>query len=133
MRSFEIPNKLFGIHMDAVITTTTRSYFIEYLEILPHIKKYAKDNRSVWYIFESSGFIRNIFNKFLEKNIGNKVLKYPWKSCIAPTYHIGPIMRVRYAKPVDGEHTYSPHTIWKKQFDDAIVTLSTQQLYNLTN
>lgn len=127
MCSFEIPNSLYGIYMDTTLTET-RKYFIEYIETLPHIKKYDKDNHGVWYIFKISGFTATLFRKFLEKSIGTKVRRNPWRSCLVPTYHNGPIKRVKDASPKYGEHTY---TSYYPEYDK--VTLMTGELFYLVD
>lgn len=127
MSNFEIPNDLFGIYMDNVLTDS-RKYFIEYLETLPHIKKYSKDNLEVWYIFEMSDFTIDLFHKFSEKGIGTKVRHYPWKTCLVPTYYIGSIRRVDYAKPKYGEYIYTSH---HPTYDK--VTLMSEELFYLVD
>ena len=127
MCSFKIPHKLYGIHMDTTLTDS-RKYFIEYLEILPHIKKYSKDNRGVWYIFELSDFIINIFHKFSEKGIGTKVRHYPWKTCLVSTYYMGSIRRIEYEKSKYGEYKY---TSCNPEYDK--VTLMTGELFYLVD
>lgn len=135
MCSFEIPDKLYGIQMDIAINVQPREYFMEYIETLPHIKKINYEDRSVWYIFEFSGFTRTLFTKFLEKQIGTIVRNYPWRSCLVSTYHNGPIIRKDHKKPVSGEYTYVPYvpySVFPDKRSDT-VTLTVQQLYNLTN
>lgn len=135
MCSFEIPDKLYGIQMDITINVQPREYFMEYIETLPHIKKFNYEDKSVWYIFEFSGFTRTLFTKFLEKQIGSKVRNNPWRSCLVSTYHNGPIIRKDHKKPVYGEYTYVPYvpySVFPDKRSDT-VTLSAQQLYNLTN
>lgn len=127
MCSFEIPNRLYGIYMDTTLTET-RKCFIEYIETLPHIKKYNKDNHGVWYIFKMSSFITTLFRKFLEKSIGIKVRHNPWRSCLVPTYHIGPIRRIKDASPKYGEHIYISYY---PEYDK--VTLMTGELFYLVD
>lgn len=133
MCNFEIPNKLYGIQIDITISVQPREYFMEYIETLPHIKKFNYEDMSVWYIFEFSGFTRALFVKFLEKQIGSKVRNYPWRTCLVPTYHNGPIIRKDHKKSVCGEYIYEPYSILPNRCISNTVTLSEQQLYNLTN
>lgn len=127
MSNFEIPKALYGIYMNTILTDARR-YFIEYLETLPHIKKYSKDNKEVWYIFEMSDFIIDIFHKFSEKGIGTKIRHYPWKTCLVPTYYMGSIRRVDCDKPKYGEYTYTSCT---PEYDK--VTLMSGELFYLVN
>lgn len=127
MCSFKIPHKLYGIHMDNALTET-RKCFIEYIETLPHIKKYSKEDQTLWYIFESSGFITNLFHKFLEKNIGTKVRNYPWRTCLVSTYHNGHIMKMENSNPGYGEYIYCSRY---SSFDR--VTLMSGELFYLVD
>lgn len=136
MCSFEIPNRLYGIHIDISEDTQSKRYFMEYIETLPHIKKINYENMTVWYILERSGFIIAIFEKLLEKRIGTKVCNFPWSSTLVSTFHNGLITRIDTDKPVYNTYIYGipSHSLYNHKpsaFDT--VTLTTQQLYNLTN
>lgn len=136
MCSFEIPNRLYGIHIDIGETTQSKEYFMEYIETLPHIKKANYENMTVWYILECSVYIRAIFEKFLEKQIGTKIRNFPWSSTLVSTFHIGLITRIDTNKPVYSAYIYGvpSHSLYNRKpsaFDT--VTLTAQQLYNLTN
>lgn len=136
MCSCEIPSRLYGIHMDISKGTQSEKYFMEYIETLPHIKKANYENMTVWYILECSVSIRAIFEKFLEKRIGTKIRNFPWSSTLVATFHIGLITRIDTGKPVYGTYIYGvpTHSLYNHKpstFDT--VTLTAQQLYNLTN
>lgn len=88
MRNPKVPYNLYGIHMDTVIHIPAREYFIEFLETLPHIKKYTKDNRSVWYIFKHSRYLMDLIDNFLQNDIGIVVHRYAWvTSFLVSTYY----------------------------------------------
>lgn len=136
MCSFEIPDRLYGIHMDISEDTQSKKYFMEYIETLPHIKKANYEDMTVWYILKRSAFIRFIFEKFLEKRIGTIVRNFPWSSTLVSTFHNGLITRVDTDKPVYGTYIYgvpSRSFYNRKPSSFDTVTLTAQQLYNLTN
>ena len=125
MCNHKVPNNLYGIHMDTVICIPAREYFIEFLETLPHIKKYTRDNRSVWYIFEYSSYLRYIIGNFLEKNIGVVVHRYPWvTSFLVSVYYNDLITLLSCSGP---ECIYIPNAASDK------IKLSVQEIFNLTN
>lgn len=118
----KIPYNLYGIHMDTVIHIPARDYFIEFLETLPHIKKYAKNNRSVWYIFEYSSHLKYLIDNFLEKSIGVAVHKYPWvASFLVSVYYNDSITLLSCSGP---ECIYITNTASDK------IKLSVQEIFN---
>lgn len=132
----KIPHNLYGIQIDITTSVQPREYFMEYIETLPHIKKFNYENMTVWYIFEFSVSIRAIFEKFLEKQIGTKIRNFPWSSTLVSTFHNGLITRIDTDKPVYNTYIYGipSHSVYNHKpsaFDT--VTLTAQQLYNLTN
>lgn len=136
MCSFEIPQSLYGIHIDISTNEQPREFFMEYIETLPHIKKINYKNMTVWYILEFSEFTKGIFRKFQHHNIGDKVRNFPWKTTLVSTYHNGLITQINTDKSVYDEYIYGePHYSFyaRKPPSFDTVTLSTQQLYNLTN
>lgn len=125
MCNHKIPYSLYGIHMDTVIRISAREYFIEFLETLPHIKKYAKNNRSVWYIFKYSSHLKYIIDNFLEKHIGVVVHRYPWvTSFLVSTYYNDPITLLSCS---GSECIYISNAASDK------IRLSVQEIFNITN
>lgn len=111
--------------MDTVIHIPTREYFVEFLETLPHIKKYAKDNRSVWYIFEYSKHLMHLIDNFLENEIGVVVHSYPWvTSFLVSVYYNDGITLLSCSGP---ECIYIPNSASDK------IKLSAQEIFNIIN
>lgn len=125
MSNPKIPYTLYGIHMDTVIRIPAREYFIEFLEILPHIKKYTKNNRSVWYIFEYSSHFRYLIDNFLEKNIGVVVHRYPWVT--------GFLVSVYYNDLITLLSCSGPECIYITNAASDKIKLSAQEIFNIIN
>lgn len=121
----KIPYNLYGIHMDTVIRIPAREYFREFLEILPHIKKYAKDNRSVWYIFEYSSYLRYIIDNVLEKGIGVVVHRYPWAASF--------LVSVYYNDGITLLSCSGPECIYITNAASDKIKLSVQEIFNIIN
>lgn len=121
----KIPYTLYGIHMDTVIRIPAREYFIEFLETLPHIKKYTKDNRSVWYIFKYSRHIRYLINNFLEKSIGVVVHRYPWAASF--------LVSVYYNDLITLLSCSGPECIYVTNDATDKIKLSVQEIFNIIN
>lgn len=125
MSNPKIPYTLYGIHMDTVIRIPAREYFIEFLEILPHIKKYTKNNRSVWYIFEYSSHLRYLIDNFLEKNIGVVVHRYPWVTSF--------LVSVYYNDLITLLSCSGPECIYITNAASDKIKLSAQEIFNIIN
>ena len=125
MCNHKVPYNLYGIHMDTVIHVPAREYFIEFLETLPHIKKYTKDDRSVWYIFEYSSHLRYLTDKFLQNAIGIVIHRYPWiTNFLVSVYYNDLITLLSCSGP---ECIYIPKVASDK------IKLSVQEIFNLIN
>lgn len=121
----KVPYNLYGIHMDTVIHIPARECFIEFLETLPHIKKYAKDNRSVWYVFEYSSHLRYIIDNFLQNYIGVVIHRYPWvTNFLVSVYYNDLITLLSCSGP---ECIYVPNTASDK------IKLSVQEIFSIIN
>lgn len=125
MCNSKIPYNLYGIHMDTVIRIPAREYFIEFLETLPHIKKYAKDNRSVWYIFEYSKHLRYLIDNFLENEIGVVVHSYPWVTSF--------LVSVYYNDLITLLSCSGPECIYITNAASDKIKLSVQEIFNIIN
>lgn len=121
----KVPYNLYGIHMDTVIRIPAREYFIEFLETLPHIKKYTKNNRSVWYIFEYSSHLRYLIDNLLEKNIGVVVHRYPWVTSF--------LVSVYYNDLITLLSCSSPECIYITNAASDKIKLSPQEIFNIIN
>ena len=125
MCNHKIPYNLYGIHMDTVIRISARDYFIEFLETLPHIKKYAKDNRSVWYIFKHSKHLMYLIDNFLEKDIGVVVHSYPWVTSF--------LVSVYYNDLITLLSCSGPECIYITNAASDKIKLSVQEIFNIIN
>ena len=125
MCNHKIPYSLYGIHMDTVIRIPAREYFIEFLETLPHIKKYGKNNRSVWYIFKYSRHFRYLIDNFLEKNIGVVVHRYPWVTSF--------LVSVYYNDLITLLSCSGPECIYITNAASDKIKLSVQEIFNIIN
>ena len=125
MCNHKIPYSLYGIHMDTVIRISARDYFIEFLETLPHIKKYAKDNRSVWYIFKHSKHLMYLIDNFLEKNIGVVVHRYPWVTSFLVSVYYNDLITLLSCS--GSECIYITNAASDK------IKLSVQEIFNIIN
>ena len=111
--------------MDTVICIPAREYFIEFLETLPHIKKYGKNNRSVWYIFEYSSYFKYLIDNFLEKNIGVVVHRYPWVTNF--------LVSVYYNELITLLSCSGPECIYITYAASDKIKLSVQEIFNIIN
>ena len=111
--------------MDTVIRIPAREYFIEFLETLPHIKKYGKNNRSVWYIFKYSRHFRYLIDNFLEKNIGVVVHRYPWVTSF--------LVSVYYNDLITLLSCSGPECIYITNAASDKIKLSVQEIFNIIN
>ena len=125
MCNHKIPYSLYGIHMDTVIRIPAREYFIEFLETLPHIKKYTKNNRSVWYIFKYSRHLRYLIDNFLEKNIGVVVHRYPWVTSFLVSVYYNDLITLLSCS--GSECIYITNAASDK------IKLSVQEIFNIIN